>query len=234
MLNEDNGIEIIASSNNTIGGTNDLNPDGTIRILHGNVISGNAGDGVRIKNISEHNLVEGDYIGTNTAGEAFLGNAGNGVEISFSEQNTIGGTTPGARNVISDNFGNGISISTAPLGHNLVVGNYIGADPSGTPEYLGNAGNGIEIGFSDQNMIGGTTLGAGNLISGNSGDGIRIVNSSNGNLVEGNYIGTDESGTQSLGNAGNGIEINFSEQDAIGTPRPRAATSFRATSVTVS
>ena len=58
------------------------------------------------------------------------------------------------------------------------------------------------------NTVGGTTAGAGNLISGNGADGIDIVNSTaQGNLVEGNLIGTGADGTQNLGNQEGGISI---------------------------
>src|SRR5207248_2866190 len=48
------------------------------------------------------------------------------------------------------------------------------------------------------NTIGGTVAGARNVISGNYEDGVDISASSN--LVEGNYIGTDQNGTAKLGN----------------------------------
>ena len=100
LINGGNGVEISSFSDfNAIGGTT---PEA------GNVISGNVDDGVRIT-ISNDNLVEGNYIGTNADGTQILGNSGNGVEISsFSDYNTIGGTTPGARNLISGNVGDGV------------------------------------------------------------------------------------------------------------------------------
>ena len=63
------------------------------------------------------------------------------------------------------------------------------------------------IGSSD-NTIGGTVAGSGNMISGNTGDGIDIVGSgATGNLVEGNYIGTNAAGTAALANTGDGVQI---------------------------
>ena len=63
------------------------------------------------------------------------------------------------------------------------------------------------IGSSD-NTIGGTVAGSGNVISGNTGDGILIYGSgATGNLVEGNYIGTNAAGTAALANTGGGVQI---------------------------
>ncbi len=54
-----------------------------------------------------------------------------------------------------------------------------------------------------------TTAGAGNLISGNTEDGIEIGGSGHGGtLVEGNYIGTDVTGTVAVGNLIAGVEID--------------------------
>src|SRR3989454_5779697 len=63
-----------------------------------NVISAN-GEGIHIS--SAGNIVQGNFIGTNAAGTAALGN-GTGVLVT-EPNNTIGGTTPGAGNVISGN-----------------------------------------------------------------------------------------------------------------------------------
>jgi len=206
-----NGIDLNSNGGDVIGGTT---PGA------GNIISGNVGDGVRIINGSNYNLVQGNSIGTDASGTQLFSNGANGVEISGSDHNTIGGTTPGAGNVISGNFGDGVRIFNS--NDNLVQGNSIGTDASGT-EPLGNVGNGVEISlFSLQNTIGGTTPGAGNVISDNVGDGVRIFNS-NDNLVQGNSIGTDASGTEVLANSGDGVEINFfSQQNTIGGTTPGA------------
>jgi trimeric autotransporter adhesin len=57
---------------------------------------------------------------------------------------------------------------------------------------------------SSNNLIGGTTAQDRNIISGNHANGI-CINGSSHNQVEGNYIGTDATGTHARGNAGNGI-----------------------------
>ena len=84
---------------------------------------------------------------------------------------------------------------------NLVAGNYIGTDYTGTMA-LGNALSGVEIADSaSNNTIGGTAAGDRNVISGSPEGGVFIHGSATGNLVAGNYIGTDVTGTMALGNA---------------------------------
>ncbi len=185
------GIEI-DGSNNTIGGTT----SGA-----GNVISGNTGAGVELNGAgASANVVVGDDIGTNAAGTAAFGNGSDGVEITNSATgDTIGGTTAGAGNVISGNTGDGVEITGTGTTGNLVAGNLIGTDSSGTAA-LGNLVAGVEIDTgASANLIGGTTASARNIISANGYSGVQIYEA-NDNLVEGNYVGTDKTGTIALGN----------------------------------
>src|SRR5262249_7160502 len=78
--------------------------------------------------------------------------------------------------------------------------NYIGTDVTGTLA-LANSGPGIEISTgAHDNTIGGMAAGAGNVISGNSGDGVKITDvTTSGNVVVGNRIGLNAPG------AGTGI-----------------------------
>ena len=89
------GVNLVnGSSSNMIGGTNDLNADGTIRVLRGNVISGNQGAGVFIQ--SPNNVVQGNLIGVDANGQTSLGNISEGVVMGGgSDDSTIGGTVPG-------------------------------------------------------------------------------------------------------------------------------------------
>jgi hypothetical protein len=194
--NAENGVNISNDAqNNTVGGTT---PD------ERNVISGNDGRGIYIS--GSGNTVCGNYIGTDANGTADLGNTDHGVSISGGDRNnTIGGATPGERNVISGNDGHGILVYGS---NNTVSGNYIGTDASGTAD-LGNAEHGIHIaGGGDNNTIGGTTPGEQNVISGNDWDGVGMSGSTvENNTVCGNYIGTDASGTADLGNAQAGVDL---------------------------
>src|SRR5207302_1233878 len=139
------------------------------------------------------------------AGTAAIGN-GDGIDLVRANNNTIGGTVAGAGNVISGNSGTGIAL--ADSSSNLIQGNLVGTDAAGTAAVPNVAGVGISIGGGSTNTIGGTTAGARNIISGNgaggNGHGIRFALDSTtdtGNLIQGNYIGTDINGTAALGNA---------------------------------
>jgi titin len=170
------GLVVAAGSdNNVIGG---LTPEDR------NLVSGNSGGGMDI--YSSHNTVEGNFIGTDITGAIRLGNGTtwNSIYLSGAD-NLVGGTLPGARNVIVWNT------LTVVAGHQIVQGNYIGTDVTGTLALLG------AISTGGTNLIGGTETGAGNVIVG----ALDINSSSNssGAVVQGNYIGTDATGTRLLG-----------------------------------
>src|SRR5207245_6428922 len=112
-----------------------------------------------------------------------------------------GGSTAAARNVISGNGGS-ILIENAGTTGNLVQGNYVGTDITGT-KALPN-GDGILIEQTSNNTIGGSTAGSGNLISGNGLYGVALPDAT-GNQVQGNFIGTDVTGTNPIPNDGPGI-----------------------------
>ncbi len=187
------------------------NGDGVADTAERNVISANRGSGVAFFDAGAgRNTVAGNNIGTDAAGTARLGNVGAGVFIA-SASNTIGGTTAGARNIISGNGGNGISIAGAGATGNRVQGNFIGTDVTGRLD-LGNARDGVAVreGASD-NLIGGTTAGAGNLVSGNDLSGVTFLRTAAaGNQVQGNLIGTDVAGAGPLGNGAAGVFVETS------------------------
>jgi hypothetical protein len=157
-----------------------------------NVIAGNRGDGVSIA--GSMNRVEGNLVGIAVNGTAALGNSAHGVDLTGGSNNTIGGTTSDARNVISANQRDGIYISGSG---NQILGNYIGTDANGAAA-LGNTGSGVNIQNGTANAVGGASAGAGNLIAANGQYGVLIFDSNN--LVQGNDIGTDVTGTVPLGN----------------------------------
>src|SRR4029077_11771998 len=130
------GIQLSsASSSNTFGGT----VSGA-----GNVISGNHQSGIVI-NSGGGNIIAGNFIGTNAAGTAALGNDQFGVEVgNGTHDNTIGGSTSGARNIISGNHADGVLILFDGPTHNTIQGNYIGTDATGAVA-LGNAGVGVGL-----------------------------------------------------------------------------------------
>ena len=122
-------------------------------------------------NTNGGNAVEGCFIGTDITGTSDFGNS-SGVYISDITNNRIGGTEPAQANLLSGNsYGLFIGYSD-DANNNLVQGNLIGTDITGTLR-LGNS-YGIRIMYAENNLIGGTEPGAGNLISGNSSNGIDI------------------------------------------------------------
>ena len=196
------GIKV-SSSNNTIGGT----ASGAR-----NVISGNSSD-VVILGLYEpamNNIVQGNFIGTDATGSAEpTGALGEGLWIIDSTDNTIGGTTAAARNVISTGGdGEGLIIEDVRPGvstGNVVQGNYVGTDVTGNFALGNYIGIDLDSGY---NTIGGTTPGAGNVISGtvNLSPGIDFDGGA-GDVIEGNFIGTNEDGTVALPNSGAGIML---------------------------
>ncbi len=205
--NSGHGIRVSTANNNTtIGGT----AAGAL-----NLISGNIGTGLQIDGSNSGNLVQGNLIGTDITGTFDFGNQ-TGVAIG-SANNTIGGTTAAARNLVSGN-NNGVLLNGGGANANLVQGNFIGTDASGAAD-LGNSLFGVDINFGSGNTIGGTATGAGNLISGNNFHGLNLGGS--GNFVQGNLIGTQQNGSSPLGNSLIGVLIG-ANNNAIGGIDPGA------------
>ncbi|HZT06161.1 MAG TPA: CSLREA domain-containing protein [Chloroflexota bacterium] len=229
--NGDGGVTLRSSSNNQIGGTTSAAR---------NVISGNGAGAlgnVRLITGSTGNRVQGNFIGTNATGTAGIGGTNSsGIDIRNSSDNLIGGTDAGARNIISGNgcssgcqARSGISIRGTSTG-NLIQGNFIGTDVTGTVA-VGNVQQGVRLENSEvppptppsNNTVGGTASGAGNVISGNGDNGIRIVQGANNTIIQGNFIGTDATGTMPLGNGQAGIAItNSGNTNTIGGTDPGA------------
>ena len=153
------------------------------------VINRFGGSGI-VLTTSGSNVIKNNYIGSDAAGTSVLGNMADGVLIVGVASNTIGGTASSARNVIGGNAGENIHIQGSGATGNLVQGNYIGVDATGTG-FLESGDNGVVLDGAPSNTVGGTTSGARNVIANNYNDGVVISGSTaSGNLVEGNYIGT--------------------------------------------
>ena len=214
--NNGGGIISLGGISNIIGGTT---PQAR------NIISGNANVGVQIGSGATGNLIQGNYIGTDVTGTIALGND-SGVSPNNAPNNTIGGTVSSAANLISGNDAEAISIIFSNANGNLVQGNKIGTDPTGTVA-LGNsqvrARGAVSIGqAASNNVIGGTVAGARNLISGNRGTGMTIYADANNNSVQGNLIGTDVTGATPLPNLLSGIYIQNANTNLIGGNTPEA------------
>jgi hypothetical protein len=197
--NGGNGVWIVDSPNNLIGGLNGL---------VGNLISGNQSNGVAIaRPNATGNVIEGNQIGTDAAATNAVANLASGVAIADAANNRIGGTGTAAANWISGNAGSGIDLRSA-AGTTVQV-NFVGVDRT-ISAALGNGGSGIFVdALSSANVIGGAR--AGNVFSGNRGAGVDIHGSQN--VVYGNFIGTDFTGTTALGNCFGGVFLYTSALD---------------------
>ncbi len=207
VSNGGSGI-VVDSARNRIGGTDPTNR---------NVISANSEDGIFINGPdSVQNTVQGNYIGTDVSGATSNGNGNAGILIA-APSNQIGGPATAARNVICGHTADaGIRIASYEAHHNLVEGNYIGVNAGGSTA-VGNS-TGIQIfGPASNNVIGGTAAGAGNIISGNHGDGISFETECRDNTVAGNYIGTDAAGALALSNGQSGVGVYKCPANVIGT-----------------
>jgi len=189
----------------------------------GNVISGNTTFGVFVR--TGGNTLQGNVIGLNAMGRAVVANGDDGIFVENVPNTVIGGTTPGARNIISGNGDHGIRLLGAATTNTIIRGNYIGTDVTGTQD-LGNLDNGVFLDGASDNVIGGTTAGAGNVISGNGTGGVVISGPVNGaassNRIEGNFIGTNAAGTGTLPNSGDGVTITGAPDNVIGGMAPGA------------
>ena len=209
ILIELNGENLSAGGNY---GLTVLAPNSVVRGLainrfpsFGIYIFGGSAKGVR---------VEGNFIGTDPSGTIDLGNGTTGVEVQNASANTIGGTTPETRNLISGNGFSGVRIiaaggSAAELdlaANNKVLGNLIGTKNDGISP-LGNSEDGVSItGASDDdiarnNVVGGAMAASANTIAFSEEDGVHIVgDGTSGNRVLRNSI---------FSNKGLGIELGF-------------------------
>lgn len=181
--------------------------DGDSNTLNGNLISGNTQTGVVLNGTAVTNSLIGNKIGTTVTGNVAMPNQGDGVFIQ-SPRNKIGGNLPSLRNVISGNAKSGITLSGIGASNNVVEGNYIGTNTSGTTA-VPNATDGVRVINAARNRIGSTTdRAAGNVISGNVGSGVAFsAPGSTGGLLLGNLIGTTADGLSALGNSGSGVLI---------------------------
>ena len=210
-----NGINLIGGSNNLIGGTTGA---------AANLVSANAFPGIALggTNVSQ-NLVQGNFVGVDSHGTSALPNEGAGVLLggvsgtnnTVASNNTVGGTAAGAGNLISGNDGSGVEVNNKDSNGNLVQRNFVGTNISGTAA-LPNTGAGVQIKNGSLNIVGGTTAGAVNLISGNTGIGVFVGEiGATENRIQGNFIGTDSTGTRRLGNS-NGVRIDIAFRNTIG------------------
>src|SRR5262249_13748339 len=151
-----------------------------------------------------NNAILGNYLGTDVTGTAAVPNQRDGVAISSGAAgNTVGGTAPGAGNLISGNLFCGVEIYAAP--NNLREGNPLGLTYDGMAARP-NAYAGVLLdNGSAGNTIGGTAAGARNVISGNGWINLQIDGAGTAsNVVLGNYVGLNAAGTAAVPNGNDG------------------------------
>ncbi|MGC9396802.1 MAG: right-handed parallel beta-helix repeat-containing protein, partial [Anaerolineae bacterium] len=184
------GATILKSDDNVIGGSLDGER---------NVFSANGYYGLELWDCVGV-TIENNYAGTNLAGTAALGNSDSGILVVNSANVTL------KNNLISGNQANGIFLDHVE--HTVATGNMIGTDKTGTLA-LGNGGHGLGIRGTNF-TIGGANAGEGNLISGNGGWAALLLwaTSPTNAIIQGNIIGTNQSGTTALRNMGMGIHIS--------------------------
>ena len=189
------------------------------------VISGNSGFGIQITDGANNTTVVSSKIGVDVSGMNIMANSADGIVVGDTNagiapvwSTTIGGigstgtnVVGGLGNVISGNSGNGVNIVSS--NSDVIQGNFIGiaADSS---QALANGIAGIQITGTDE-TVGGTVAGTGNVVSGNSADGIALANSSRA-TISGNIIGLDATGAFSIPNGQNGIDSQTSDLVVIG------------------
>jgi len=198
-------VVFISASLNVIGGNQPV-----LR----NIISGNELHGVNITSGAFQNTVAGNFIGTDITGTVGLPNLLSGVRMAGGATGNIVGTNSDGvadeleGNLISANVEYGVQMQDAGTANNTVAGNLIGTDVTGTLD-LGNTLRGVAVeDGAGSARIGGTSVAARNIISGNGTGGVRITGTGDpaiGSVVIGNYIGTDLTGSLAIANNGFGI-----------------------------
>ena len=203
--------------------------------IRGLVINGFSGSGIAMYPGADSVKVAGNYIGTNPNATAAKNNYHSGISTFGTGPGVggpigaiIGGLNPSDRNIISGNnsHSNDPSLATGVQGISLtdgsngwlLQGNYIGVAADGVtaiPNELG----GMTIDYVDGLTVGGSALGATNLVSGNGDGGIQPDGCSN-IVIQGNYIGTDYTGNGPLPNAHKGISFVGSTDSIIGGVNP--------------
>jgi titin len=216
-LGSSTGVGIQDASQNIIGGA------------VGNLISGNTSAGISIGGATAiSNTVAGNTIGLNASGMGLLANH-IGVLIN-APRNLVGTNGDGVndtaeRNIISGNQLAGVELFQTGATANVVAGNYIGTSPDGLSAFGNNYG--VWINGAPGNLVGTDGNGVAdaaerNIISGNQTNGVQIVNTpASGNVVAGNYIGINASGTAALKNGksdyGVGVYVGDAPSTRIGT-----------------
>ncbi len=170
-------------------------------LIQGIAVTGFQQGGIRIEPAGNVANVQVSQIGVNALG-VVKPNISRGIAVIGATGVLITGNT------ISGNTGNGIEITAG--GSATIRNNRIGTSSDGLTD-AGNTAHGILIALSSNSIIGGTTAGDRNIISGNNGNGVLIAADvdfpASNNTVAGNFIGVNANGTVALPNNGSGVVV---------------------------
>jgi CSLREA domain-containing protein len=218
----------IRSSNNTVGG---LVPEAR------NVIAGwdatsetHQGHGVHmIGEMATENVIVGNYFGVSASGTGFLGGIHGVMLEKGPSNNQIGSLASGGANVIANQRDLGVYITSVvfgqftepPSANNLILGNLIGTDATGTQALPNSAGIRVQLNSPNTRIVG-NVVAASVTTSGNfegfaAGNGIEISHANTaGTVIQGNWIGIDQTGMIQLGNQSAGIELADADSVVVG------------------
>ena len=195
-------LKIVLNGMGAGAGANGLEVQASGTTILGLVIQRFDGSGLLISGSS--NAISGNFIGTNAAGTLPRGN-GTGITITGST-NFIGNYKSYARNIISGNELHGVHIIGTPATTNQLENNYIGTRKTGTVA-LGNGADGVRIEEATGTKVGTASAGSANLISANGSHGVQVLKDTglSNTSIQGNFIGTDITGTADMGNGFSGV-----------------------------
>ena len=182
-----------------VSGGAQLNTIGATSGKPTNFISGNLAEGVLLTGAgTNRNLIRGDFIGTTSSGLAKVPNGiGVGIEAG-ARANTVGGSSTAPTTLVSGNASSGVEISGAGTRSNRVQGTTIGLDKNAA-NALGNATGVLVTSGAADTTVGGSSAGAGDVISGNTHSGVEISGTTT--------TGTDVARTRTFLNGGLGINL---------------------------
>ena len=202
MLGNGTGIEVLVNaSDNVVGG---------MQVSERNIISGNRGPGIAVRNGAQDTEIQGNLISLNQ---------GVGVDIASGTSGTVlGGVVSGQRNTIVGNLGGGVHLEGSGTSFNYVLGNYVGLNDDGETANPNQHFGLLIDDLATHNLIGNGQPGAGNRIvgSGTASTGILIRDGAAENEVHGNWIGLNAAGTAAIGYVGTGISILNAPNNGIG------------------